>query len=119
MPAQWALAVWRGNSLDQKFRFKTRDAAGVETPLDLTGSILVFRATQAGASLLRVDTTGGGFVITNAVGGEAELHLSVAESRLFPLGDLVRYEIERRIGGAQKTLLFGKVIASEWANDDV
>lgn len=118
MPAQRPLAVWRGNTVDFAFRLKTRDEAGAEAPINLTGSVLVFRATVAGVEIVREDTTGLAFDITDAADGRAELHLSVAQSRLFPLGDGTRYEIERRVGSSQRTLLFGKVVASEWANDD-
>lgn len=114
MPAQKNLSVWRGNTLDQVFWFKTGT-----TPIDLTGSTMVFTAVWTGGSLRKDNAGAGGFSITNAAGGEATLSLSVAETRAFPVGENVVYEIERWISGKQTTLLWGKLSVGGQVNVDV
>jgi hypothetical protein len=114
MPGEKNLAVWKGNTFATTFRFKV-DA---DTALDLTGSTLVFRAIWAGGEIRKTGPSSDIAVPTPA-NGEATLNLSVADTRLIPSGAIAKYEIERRISGAQTTLLYGTLVASEWVNDDV
>lgn len=116
MPASFDLNVWKGNTFDLKFSVKTR-VNKVLVPVDLTGSTLVFRAAWESGSIRKVSGDAD-FSITNAVDGQVSLTLSHTETRQLPKDQTVRYEIERRIDGAQKTVLFGIVKVSEWVNDD-
>jgi hypothetical protein len=111
MPAQFQLEVWRGNTFSQMFRFVTV-SNGVTTPVDLTGSTIVFRAAWSAGSINK-DLT-----ITSASQGQATLALTVEETRLLPSGASADYEIERRIGGNQTTELFGKLIVAGGINND-
>lgn len=116
MPAQQSLSIWKGNTVSFPIRIQTRDGATL-TPVNLTGSTLVFRAAWPNGSI-RKEGAGQGFAITNAAQGEATLAFTVEETRSLPVGNAARYEIERRIGGAQTTLLYGDLKVSEWVNDD-
>jgi len=109
MPAQAPLPIWKGNTLTRTYRFRT----GPTQLLDLTGSTLVFRAAWLGGEIRQ------NLAIAAPLSGEAELSLTVEQTRSIPTGDTARYEIERWIAGRQETLLFGKVVASEWVNVDV
>lgn len=110
MPARKDLSIWKGNTFSMPIRLKTV-TGGTATPVNVTGSTLVFRVVWPGGSFEK-DLT-----LTNAALGEASLSLSVAETRGLPTGRN-RYEIERRAGADQTTLIYGEVVASEWANND-
>lgn len=114
MPQQYDLAIWKGNDFALPLRLKTRSGASL-APVDLTGSTLVFRAVWPGGSLRKPSPDGW---TINAAQGEATLALTVAETRLIPMGARVKYEIERRVGSSQATIMYGLVKVSEWANDD-
>jgi hypothetical protein len=118
MPARKDLTLWKGNTFLLPIVFKQKDSAGNLLPIDLTGSVLVFRATWDGGAF-RADSTGDSFTITDAAAGAAQLLLSVEQSRLFPAADTyVRYEIERHSGLEQKSWLYGEIKIWDWANDD-
>lgn len=108
MPGQYNLDVWKGNTLSVTFGFKTDDT----TPLDLTGSTLDFRAIWAGGEIRK------NLTVATPANGEAVLALTVEETRELPDGAIAKYEIERRIGGAQTTLVYGTIVATGWANAD-
>ncbi|MFO1151015.1 MAG: hypothetical protein U1E62_21785 [Alsobacter sp.] len=122
MPVQKDLSIWKGNSTPQVFRFKTRQLDGSLLPLDLTGSVLVFRAVwvdeNGDPESLRLESPNQALSVTDPAGGELVLQLGVANTRLLPTGQKARYEIERRIAGEQRTLAYGTLKVSEWANDD-
>lgn len=115
MPAQKNLSVWKGNTFKLPLTISTL-SNGVSTPMDLTGSSLVFRSIWSGGSL-RKATGDSGFSIVSAAAGTALLSLTVAETRTLPNGN-VKYEIERRVGSEQTTILFGELNCREWVNDD-
>lgn len=104
----------RGNSFRRIVRFK--DATG--DPVDLTGSVVVFVA-DAGTTRFRKSTEDGSLSMPAPTSGEITLHLTPAETRLLPVGRLkVRYEIERRIGGEETTLVSGCIAVMDGINDD-
>ena len=104
----------RGNSFERLFRFK--DSAGVV--VDLTGSEIVFIAETA-TSTIRKTTADGSLQMPSPPSGEVTLKLAPAETRLFAVGRLrSRYEIERRIGDSEDTLVSGCVVVEEGINDD-
>jgi len=104
----------RGNSFRRTFRFK--DSNGV--PVDLTGSVLVF-VTEAGATRLVKSTADGSLTMPNPSNGEITLTLTPAETRQLPVGRLkTRYEIERRIGTEETTLVSGCITVMDGINDD-
>lgn len=104
----------RGNSFRRTFRFK--DAAGYL--VDLTGSVLVFVA-EAGTTRVRKSTEDGSLAMPDPAAGAVTLHLTPAETRLFPVGRLrTRYEIERRIEGEETTLVSGCITVMDGVNDD-
>ena len=114
-PPRKDLTVWAGNTWSQPFHLT---AGGSD--FDLTGSKLVWRMVE-GATITRktTDTVGSGIEITDDTGGEFELSLTVSETRTWNDGAVVRYEIERWLGDAQTTLLYGTMTVSAWVNDDV
>lgn len=116
MPAQKNLEVWKGNTFALPISLKTR-TNGVTTPVDLTGSILVFRAEWTGGFLRKSTAIADGFSVLDAVAGSARLTLSVAETRALPVGR-IKYEVERQTGADQTTILFGELVVAGWVNDD-
>lgn len=106
--------IRRGNSYERLFRF--RDGAG--NPVDLTGSEIIFIA-ETTASTLRKATEDGSLRMPAPANGEVTLKLTPAETRLFAVGKLrSRYEIERRVGGDEFTILSGCLIVVQGLNDD-
>lgn len=104
----------RGNTYVRPFRFK--DGAG--NPVDLTGSEIVFVAETA-TSTIRKTTADGTLQMLTPVTGEVTLKLTPEETRLFAVGKLrSRYEIERRIGGDEFTIVSGCLIVVQGVNDD-
>jgi hypothetical protein len=104
----------RGNTYERLFRF--RDSAG--NPVDLTGSQIVFIAETA-TSILRKTTADNTLQMPNPSTGEVTLKLTPEETRLLAIGKLrSRYEIERRIGGDEFTILSGCLIVVQGVNDD-
>lgn len=104
----------RGNSFRRTFRF--RDAAG--DLVDLTGSVLVFVA-ETGTTRIRKSTEDGTLAMPDPATGEITLNLTPAETRQLPVGRLkARYEIERRIGGEETTLVSGCITVMDGINGD-
>jgi hypothetical protein len=117
MPPARVFEIWRGNSLDQHFRFLV--AGAPPAPADLTGDEIVFRIAWAdGAIEKSTAVADSGLAFVDAAIGEVALFLTVAETRQVPRGRAAKWEIERRRAGAQTTLAFGEVIAGDWINTD-
>lgn len=115
-PLKHDLDAWAGNNEDFFFGLQQEN----ESDFDLSGSKLVFRALY-GATAVRKssDVVDSGLVITDAAGGEFEIHFSVEETRAWPDGTQLRYEIERWIGANQKSYIYGTITVTAWVNDDV
>jgi hypothetical protein len=106
--------VRRGITYERLFRFK--DGAG--DPVDLTGSEIIFIA-ETEVSLIRKTTADGSLQMPTPTMGEVTLKLTPEETRRFVVGKLrSRYEIERRIGGDEFTILSGCLIVVQGVNDD-
>lgn len=112
MPSSRNFELWKGNTFSLGLRFSAGGLA-----LDLTGSELVFKAAWTDGALRKTTADDDGFDILSPQEGTARLSLSVAETRTLPTGE-VKFEIERRIAGEQKTFIYGVLICSEWVNDD-
>ena len=108
------LEVWKGNDWSQTFAF----VDGTGAALDLTGSSLVFRATAPGMTTLRKSSPSSGITIPTPANGQAVVTMSIAETRLLPLGMVALYEIEFRSAGTQTTLVAGRINALGGVNDD-
>lgn len=83
-------------------------------PENLTGSDFVFRAVLHGQEVLRKDLATG--VVVDVADGRITIPITVAESRSLP--GICFYEIEQRIGDAQRTRLMGRLVAVGGLNDD-
>lgn len=102
--------------------------AGAEVPFDLTGQTVVFRVLQGATQVLRKDSLTGGITLTNgtdrngaiaAVPNKITVPISVIESRtLEASGTGLTYDLERRQGGTQRTMLTGNVFIEAGSNDD-
>ena len=104
----------RGNSYRRIFRFKDSDG----NPVDLTGSVLTFVAVGDGV-IIRKSTSDSTLLMPDPASGEISLYLSAGETRLLPVGRLkTRYEIERRIGTEETTLVSGCIAVMDGINDD-
>lgn len=115
MPSKYDIDVWRGNTLSRTFRLKNPDGS----LLDLTGSTFVFRAINGSAELLRAESPTTELSVPTPANGEVVLALAPADTRLLPDGKTARYELERRVGAEQTTILYGYLNVASWANDDV
>ncbi|OCC05266.1 hypothetical protein BA190_10205 [Labrys sp. WJW] len=112
MPAQRNIEIWKGNTFERVFVLLNGD----RTPAQMAGSEFVFRLVWQGGELRK--TVGDGLSLDPATGRLA-LVVKPAETRLLPTGSYaVKYELERRVGDWQGTLLYGSVTVKEWANDD-
>lgn len=115
-PPNYDFVVWKGNTTPLHLRFKLED----ETPIDLTGAEIVFRAAWGSAGSIRLTSESDAAVdMTSEADGEVTITLSASQTRDLPKGRIARYEIERRLAGVQTTLLHGYLDAREWVNDDV
>ena len=104
----------RGNTYERLLRFKDGDG----NPIDLTGSEIVF-ISETVTSTIRKTTADGTLQMPSPATGEVKLKLTPEETRLFAVGKLrSRYEIERRIGGDEFTILSGCLIVVQGVNDD-
>ena len=104
----------RGNTYERVFCFK--DGAG--NPIDLTGSEIVFIAETVAGTILKT-TADGSLQMPVPAAGEVTLKLTPEETRLFAVGKLrSRYEIERRVGGDEFTILSGCLFVVQGVNDD-
>jgi hypothetical protein len=107
------LLVKQGNNASWEFRMKSYNEDGDLVPFDLTGSTLTFVAEKDDGTKLTKTLTP-----SSASGGIVPLSITVSESRDFTIGRENRWEIERRISGAEATILQGYVICREGINSD-
>lgn len=117
-PAYYEWPVWAGNTA--ALRFGLTDDGGA---VDLTGSLLVLTVTWAGGSLTRRsdDLTGVVTILDQSAPmtkGYVRITLTPAETRLLPVGADIRYEIERRWIGLERTYLTGQIVAQTENNTD-
>ena len=84
--------------------------------VDLTGWEITFYA-RYGNDRLTLSSTDGD-VSVDAPAGAVRVPISVAHSRVFRAGTNVRYEIERRKGADQRTIVEGVLHILEGINDD-
>lgn len=105
--------ILKGNDWSREIEFEADSG-----PLDLTGSEVVFFAGVFGNIFRKSSATpGSGFEVTDAANGKVKLTLTHDETRNLTVGR-TRYEIERRAGGIETTLLMGELVVTEWVNDD-
>lgn len=106
----------RGNTLS--VRFDCEDADG--EAFDLTGSTMVFRAQVGDNSsyLTLVSGSDAEITVPTPSNGEVLLTLSPTQTRMFTAGLTNRYELERRISGAETTLFSGFMNVTEGINSD-
>ena len=101
--------IWRGNSETLKFRLLA--SAGV--PLDLTGSEVTMYIDSAGELTTHTAT------VVDPVTGEFSIFLSAAVTRALSTSAYVpKYEIERKIGQEQKTILHGNLLIGGGLSND-
>ena len=102
--------VVRGNNPTIQITFM--DGA---SPFDLTGSSLVLRVVNGTSEKIRRAMTLAGDPTT----GVATIVLTSAETRSLPKDVACDYEVERRIGGDEETILVGSMTGVYGANDEV
>lgn len=113
--ASYDINVRQGNSLTISFRFK--DESG--DPVDLTGSAIRFRVelgSRTGEFIGK--STPVQLAMPSPVTGEITLSLSPDETKRLTPGRTNRYEIERRIGGNETTLIAGYIVGIRGVNDN-
>lgn len=114
MPTRVDLPIWAGNTSDVALRLWLDD--GRTVPMDLTGSDLVWRVVVGGAEVLRRMTPDG--VVITATVGRVEIPISAADTRRLPTGSTARYELEQRVDGIERTLVYGSLLVSLWGGND-
>lgn len=131
MPGKYDITTWwRGATF--QLRFELKDAQN--NPVDLTGSVLIFRAldTRDNTPTIRLATTDavvyhtdattvleGFYVVGSPTLGVVELVLRPSKTRSVDVGaGTASYEIERRIAGREEVLLYGAITAAGGINDD-
>lgn len=101
--------------------------SGQEEPFDMTGQTVVFRIRRGTTEVLRKSTADSitlteGTNLTGAASGvnnKIIVPITVAESRtIAAAGQRLTYDLERRQGSNQRTLLSGSVFVQPGANDD-
>jgi hypothetical protein len=107
--------IKQGNTDELTVAFAQDDE--VETPLDLTGSEIVFFAQYSSEAIRK--SSADGDISIDVASGTVRIPITLEDSRLFPVSAYVRYEIERRMGGGQETLLEGNLRVQSGINDDV
>ena len=104
------------NAAGIQFTFTVPDGNGGQEPEDLAGTVFKFFTAEAGGSTIIKDSDTGD-VDVDIPTGTVTIPISLTESRLFPPME-VPYELEYRLGLAQRTRCEGKLIISKGLNDD-
>ena len=96
-------------------------------PFDLTGQEVVFRVKLGETQVLR-KTTASGITLANgtdadgntsAVPNKITIPITVTESRtLESAGAPLTYDVERRSGSVQRTIIAGNIFVEPGSNDD-
>lgn len=112
MPTKSDLTIWRGNNSPPVV---WQYPAG----FDLTGSEIVLTVTANGAAILDLRSANSELDID--IGARTVTWpITVAQSRLIPLGSFARYELERRVpAGEERTYCYGTVTGKGGDNSDV
>jgi hypothetical protein len=110
--AKYDIHVRQGNTLQRTFIFQAEDGS----PIDLSGSVIAFRAETGDGPVIDKTTNTAGFAMPDPVTGAVTLTLSPNETAQFRTGRFNRYEIERRIAGNETTLLTGFITAIQGTN---
>jgi len=86
--------------------------------VNLTGQTVVFRAmSKSGVQVVRKDMSTG--IVVDIALAKITVPITVAESRLMATnGPDLTYDLERRNGAEQRTLLFGSITVDGSSNDD-
>lgn len=118
--SEYLFRVIRGNTWPLEFRFKDSDG----NVIDLTGYNFIFRGiNNRGQEEFRLTTEGSGAELSTGTptAGILTGEIGYAETRQFPSGRRMRYELEARYpNGWQITWLMGEIeTTEEIANDDV
>ncbi|MEE8629067.1 hypothetical protein [Methylobacterium ajmalii] len=87
-------------------------------PFDGAGSTLVLTIVSGGSRLVRSTANPGDGLTYDGATGLLRWRRTLADSRQISLGQVGRYEIERRIAGRQSYLASGGVIGVDSISDD-
>jgi len=114
------IAIRRGSTAPAvTFVMRVRDADGAVTVLDMTGSIMVLTIKGPGVSIVKSSADGGLVVDTET--GRVTWNRTLAESRKFPAGKAIPYELERRVagdGGEQRVYVKGTITSEGGISGD-
>ena len=88
-----------------------------ELAYNLTGKSLVFYVNSPTPISKNTGTVGSGFVVTDAVNGQATLTLTATETRALEYGSY-QYEVELRDNGNQTTIMEGAFYVAKGFNID-
>lgn len=108
------ISVNAGDTVSRVFRLKAEDGS----PIDLTGSTVVFRAAWSGGSLRLSSASSDQMLIPTPANGEVNFFLSEANTNAMPPGKPVRYVVKRRIGSEVVTVIRGDITVVSWVDDN-
>ena len=94
--------VRSGDTLSMKLVLKTL-VNDVETPVDLTGSVIAFSfQTTNGTIHKKSNVNGSGVVVTSPATGVVEIELTPAETRRLKIGRKSVWQATRMFGGKEE-----------------
>jgi hypothetical protein len=113
--ASYDITIRQGNTLRRTFRFLTEEGE----PVDLSGSALRFRVelgSRTGEFVTKASPVQ--LSMPTPTNGEVTLTLTPDETIRLEPGRVNKYEIERRIGPDEYTLLTGFLVGVRGVNDN-
>jgi hypothetical protein len=94
-------------------------AGSTPVPVDLTGSEIIFLVRNMSGGLVLRKTSANGGITLDALAGKITIPITAPETRLMQVGARLKYEVERRISGIERTVLTGELVPAGGVNDDI
>jgi hypothetical protein len=117
MASRRDLKIIKGSTFNLMFRLKSRDEAGGDTAINLTGSTVALRMETASEEWEYATGADSEIVISGASAGEVTFTLSAAETATFPSPRTrCKWSLELRTADEDRTLVVGNVTLIDWAN---
>lgn len=104
--------IWQGDTTSLQFQAMQDD----DTPLDLTGSEILFRLQWVGGEIERTSDDGGVVLVPGE--GRATISFTAEETAALNTGLRHRFDLRRIIGGNETTLIYGYAAVNRWVRQD-
>lgn len=116
MADTYDLTIKRGNNVPIAWRGK--DGTGAVLPLAGSRFILTIACGGSNLTTIRKDSQTDAGLVVDLTANTVTWTPTLEESRLIPLGKVSPYELERRIGGSQRTWCEGRITGVGGLGDD-